>query len=59
MVFYLCELFDKDGKIIEKKHIEVKVGGVEDATKNEKVQALKKKATQQGLAFRVKLMEDS
>ena len=57
-MFYLCEIFDKNGKIIEKRHISVGVGGVEDATKNEKVQILKKKAQQQGFGFRVRREED-
>jgi len=57
-MFFKCELFNKDGKIIEERHIQVSAGGVEDATKNEKVQALKKKATQQGFGFRVKREDD-
>lgn len=58
-MFYLCEMFDgKTGKIIEKKHIEISVGGVTDATKNDKVQKLKKKAQQQGFGFRVKREDD-
>jgi hypothetical protein len=55
MMFFKCELFNKDGKIIEERHIEVKVGGVEDAVANDKVKALKKKAAQQGFGFRVKM----
>jgi hypothetical protein len=53
-MFFKCEMFNKDGKIIEERHVEISVGGVEDATKNEKVIALKKKAQQQGFGFRVK-----
>ena len=58
MSFFKCEMFDKNGKIIEERHIEVKVGGVTDASKNEKVAAMKKKAQQQGFAFRVKREDD-
>lgn len=54
MSFFKCEIFNKDGKIIEERHIEVSVGDVNDATKNEKVAKLKKKAYQQGFGFRVK-----
>ena len=53
-MFFRCEMFDKNGKIIESRHIEVSVGDVSDATKNEKVAALKTKAYQQGFGFRVK-----
>lgn len=57
-MYFKCELFNKDGKIVEERHVQVSAGGVEDATKNEKVQVLKKKAAQQGFGFRVKQMED-
>ena len=57
-MYFRCELFNKDGKIIEERHVQVAAGGVEDATKNEKVQKLKKKAQQQGFGFRVKRMEE-
>jgi len=53
-MFFKCELFNEKGKIVESRHIEVSVGGVEDATKNEKVLKLKKKARDQGFGFRVK-----
>jgi len=53
-MFFKCEIFNEKGKIIEERHVEVSVGGVTDATKNEKVQKLKKKAYQQGFGFRVK-----
>ena len=53
-MFFRCEMFDKNGKIIESRHIEVSVGDVSDATKNEKIAALKTKAYQQGFGFRVK-----
>lgn len=53
-MFFKCEMFNDKGKIIEERHIEVKVGDVSNAAKNEKVAAMKKKALQQGLAFRVK-----
>jgi hypothetical protein len=58
MMFYKCETFDKNGKIIDSKHVEVKVGGVSDATKNAQVLSLKKKAQQQGHGFRVKREDD-
>ena len=57
-MFFKCQLFDGAGKIIEEKHMQVSAGGVEDATKNEKVQALKKKAQQRGLGFRVKRIDE-
>jgi hypothetical protein len=57
-MYFKCEIFNEKGIIIEERHIEVSVGGVEDATKNEKVQVLKKKAYQQGFGFRVKRMDD-
>lgn len=57
-MYFKCEMFDKNGKIIEERHIEVSVGDVNDAAKNPKVAALKKKAYQQGFGFRVK-REDS
>jgi len=57
-MYFKCELFDGKGKIIEERHVQVAAGGVEDATKNEKVQALKKKAGQQGFGFRVQRMDD-
>jgi len=57
-MFFKCEIFNEKGKIIEERHVQVSVGGVEDATKNEKVQALKKKAYQQGFGFRVKREDD-
>lgn len=52
-MYYQCQIFDKDGKLVEERHIEVSVGAVLDASKNEKVQALKKKAQLQGYGFRV------
>lgn len=58
MSFFKCEIFNDKGKIIEEKHIEVNVGDVNDATKNEKVAKLKKKTQQQGFGFRVR-REDS
>ena len=57
-MYFKCEIFDNKGKIIEERHVQVSAGGVEDATKNEKVQVLKKKAQQQGFGFRVKRMDD-
>ena len=57
-MYFKCEIFNDNGKIIEERHIEVNVGDVNDATKNEKVAKLKKKAQQQGLGFRVR-REDS
>lgn len=58
-MYFKCQLFDgKAGKVIEERHIQVSVGGVEDASKNEKVQKLKKKAQQQGFGFRVQRMDD-
>jgi hypothetical protein len=57
-MFFKCQVFDKDGKIIEERHVQISVGGVEDATKNEQVQKLKKKAMNMGFAFRVKREED-
>lgn len=53
-MYFKCEIFNDKGKIIEERHIEVNVGDVNDATKNEKVAKLKKKAQQQGFGFRVK-----
>jgi hypothetical protein len=52
-MYYQCQILDKDGKIVEERYIEVSVGVVDDATKNEKVKALKKKAQIQGYGFRV------
>lgn len=52
-MYYRCVVFDKDGKTIEERHIEVAVGTVGDATNNSKVQALKRKAQLQGFGFRV------
>ena len=57
-MYFKCEIFNDKGKIIEERHIEVNVGDVNDATKNEKVAKLKKKAQQQGFGFRVR-REDS
>jgi len=57
-MYFKCQLFGKDGIIVEERHVQVAAGGVEDATKNEKVQALKKKAAQQGFGFRVQRMDD-
>ena len=57
-MYFKCELFTDKGKIVEERHVQVSAGGVEDATKNEKVQALKKKAYQQGFGFRVQRMDD-
>jgi len=56
-MIYLCEIFNREGKIIEKRYITVSVGDVSDATKNEKVLALKKKAQNMGFGFRVQRME--
>jgi len=53
-MYYKCEMFAKDGKIVEERHIKVKVGTVDDATKNEQVAKFKKKARDQGFGFRVK-----
>lgn len=53
-MYFKCEIFNDKGKIIEERHIEVNVGDVNDATKNEKVAKLKKKAQQQGFGFRVR-----
>ncbi len=55
---FRCEIFDGKGNIIDLKHIQVSVLDVQDATKNEKAQKLKKKAQQQGFGFRVKRMEE-
>ena len=52
-MYYQCQILDRDGKIVEERHIEVSVGTVDDATKNEKVKALKKKAQLYGHGFRV------
>lgn len=53
-MFFKCQLFDgKTGRVVEERHVQVAAGGVEDATKNKKVQKLKKKAQQQGFGFRV------
>ena len=52
-MYYACMIFDKDGKVIEEKYVEVSVGTVGDASKNTKVQALKRKAQLQGFGFRV------
>jgi len=57
-MFFKCEIFNDKGKIIEERHVQVSAGGVEDATKNEQVQKLKKKAAQQGVGFRVKREDD-
>ncbi len=57
-MYFKCEIFNDKGKIIEERHIEVNVGDVNDATNNEKVAKLKKKAQQQGFGFRVR-REDS
>lgn len=57
-MYFRCEIFNDKGKIIEERYVQVSVGGVEDATKNEKVQALKKKAYQQGFGFRVKRCDE-
>jgi hypothetical protein len=56
-MFFKCELFDQNGKIIEERHVQISAGGVTDATKNEQVQKLKKKASQQGFGFRVQKLE--
>jgi hypothetical protein len=53
MVFK-CETFDKDGKLLDSKHIQVSAGGVEDASKDSRVQELRKKAMKMGCGFRVK-----
>lgn len=50
--------FDEQGKVIDEKHVQVAAGGVEDASKNEKVQVLKKKAGKMKMGFRVTRMED-
>lgn len=57
-MYFKCQLFTDKGKIVEERHIEVSVGGVEDATKNEKVLKLKKKAKDQGFGFRVQRMDN-
>jgi uncharacterized GH25 family protein len=56
-MFFKCEIFNKEGKIIEERHIEVKVEDVSDAAKNEKVTTMRKKAQQQGFGFRVSKCE--
>ena len=56
-MYFKCQVFDGNG-IVEERHIQVSAGGVEDATKNIKVQALKLKAKQQGFGFRVTRIED-
>lgn len=57
-MFFKCEIFTKDGKIIETRHVQVSAGGVEDASKNEAVQKLKKKSMNMGFGFRVKREDD-
>jgi hypothetical protein len=52
-MYYRCQFFNQNGKIIEERHIQISVGTVDDATKNEQVLKLKKKARDQGFAFRV------
>ena len=52
-MYYQCQIFDKDGKVVEERHIEVSVGEPADAAKHEKVKELKKKAQKQGYGFRV------
>jgi hypothetical protein len=53
-MFFKCEMFNTDGKIIETRHIEVSVGTVDEALKHEKIIKLKNKAKDQGFGFRVK-----
>jgi hypothetical protein len=57
-MFFRCEIFGKDGKLVESKHIQVSAGGVEDATKDSRVQELKQKASRMGCGFRVKREDD-
>jgi hypothetical protein len=57
-MFFKCEIFNDKGKIIEERHVQVSVGGVEDASKNEQIQKLKKKAMNMGFGFRVKREDD-
>ena len=57
-MYFKCKIFDDKGRTIEERHVQVAAGGVEDATKNEQVQKLKKKAAQQGFGFHVKRMEE-
>ena len=55
---FKCEAFAKDGKVVDEKYIQVSVGGVTDASKDERVVAMKKKAHREGFGFRVQLMPD-
>jgi hypothetical protein len=57
-MYYKCEIFDKNGKIIEERYVEVPVGDVSDATKNVNVMILKKKAQNQGFGFRIKRKDE-
>jgi hypothetical protein len=55
---FRCEAFNKDGKTVDLKYFNISVGGVTDASKDERVEKMKKKANREGFGFRVKMEED-
>lgn len=57
-MYYRLETFDKDGKIIDSKHVEFSVGTAEDVLREKVVKTLKDKAKQMGYGFRVKREDD-
>jgi hypothetical protein len=55
---FRCEAFNQDGKTVDLKYFNISVGGVTDASKDERVEKMKKKAHREGFGFRVKMEED-
>lgn len=55
---FRCEAFTDKGKVVDLKYYNISVGGVTDASKDERVQKMKKKAHKEGFGFRVKMEED-
>lgn len=58
MPFFRLEIFDSNGTIKDKLHVNLSVPTVELALNDSYVQRVKKDASLRGLAFRVKLEEN-
>lgn len=59
MAFFRLEVYDTEGKVIEKVHINMgPTGSVQKALKHPRVIKIKRDAMNKGFAFRCKLEED-
>lgn len=59
MAFFLLEMYNDKGKVIEKRHVNMDgVHTVEKAIKHKRAQKMRKDASNQGFAFRCRREDD-